>query len=225
MMTDTILSTTLGGALQRRPDGWYWRDGTPEPRVRDMLLNDIAPNFRVLGGAVEIPHDWRAPKHWPNGRVDNDAADAIARLLNDVGRPASIYADGLAETLDEPASRAQGYTVPVTHWDAAMREPCGAWWDHQHAADILDTARRLNESKAALLRRIGPALWGDAWHGHMARALKVRRDTIDAWASGKKAVPDGVMADLARLVRGRRNALDGLIAETTGRAKTKSPDA
>ena len=45
MMTDTILSTTLGGALQRRPDGWYWRDGTPESRVRDMLLNDIAPNF------------------------------------------------------------------------------------------------------------------------------------------------------------------------------------
>ena len=52
MMTDTILSTALGGALQRRPDGWYWRDGTPEPRVRDMLLNDIAPNFRVMKGAA-----------------------------------------------------------------------------------------------------------------------------------------------------------------------------
>ena len=221
MTTHAILSTALGGALQRRPDGWYWRDGTPEPRVRDMLLNDIAPNFRVRTrrnqqtslASVEIPHDWRAPRHWPNGRVDNDAAEAIARLIGDVGRPASIYADGLAETLDEPASRVQGHTVPVTHWDAAMREPCGTWWDHQHAADILDTARRLNESKAALLRRIGPALWGDAWHGDMARALKVRRDTIDAWASGKTAVPDGVMADLQRLVRERREVLDGLAGE------------
>ena len=84
---------------------------------------------------------------------------------------------------------------------------------------------RLRVERSALLRRIGPALWGDAWHGDMARALTVRRDTVDAWASGKTAVPDGVMADLAKLVRERRDALDGLIAETTGRAKTKSPDA
>ena len=129
-----------------------------------------------MKGAVEIPHDWRAPRHWPGSRVDNDAADAIARLLNDV-RPAGldICCRRPRGTLDEPASRVQGHTVPVTHWDAAMREPCGTWWDHQHGADILATAARLNEGKAALLRRIGPALWGDNWHGDMARALKVRR--------------------------------------------------
>ena len=101
-----------------------------------------------------------------------------------------------------------------------MREPCGTWWDHQHEADILATAARLNEGKAALLRRIGPALWGDAWHGDMARALKVRRDTVDAWASGKTAVPDGVMADLQRLVGKRRRQLDDLLPDGT-----KSPDA
>ena len=67
------------------------------------------------------------------------------------------------------------------------------------------------------MRRIGPALWGDAWHGDMARALKVRRDTVDGWASGKTAIPDGVMADLARMVRERREVLDQLIAEATGR--------
>lgn len=221
----TILSTTLGGALQRRPDGWHWRDGTPEPRVRDMLLNDIAPNFRASQGAVEIPHDWRNARHWPNGRVDNDAAEVIARLVSDLGKPAAIYADGLAETLDEPLAHVHGHTIPVSQWDAAMREPCGTWWDREHEADILAMAAGLNEGKAALLRRIGPALWGDSWHGDMARALKVRRDTIDGWAGGKTAVPDGVMADLAKLVRERRDALDGLIAETTGRAKTKSPDA
>ncbi len=57
------------------------------------------------------------------------------------------------------------------------------------------------------------ALWGDSWHGDMARALKVRRDTIDGWAGGKTAVPDGVMADLAKLVRERRDALDGLLRD------------
>ena len=210
-MTDTILSTTLGGALQRRPDGWYWRDGTPEPRVRDMLLNDIAPNFRVMGSAVEIPHDWRAPRHWPQGRVDNDAAEAIGRLVSDLGKPGPIYADGLAETLDEPASRVQGYTLPIAHWDAAMREPCGTWWDREHEADILAMAARLNEGKAALLRRSGLALWGDNWRGDMARALKVRRDSVDGWSSGKTDVPDGVMADLAKLVTERRKHLDDLL--------------
>jgi hypothetical protein len=211
MMTDTILSTALGGALQRRPDGWYWRDGTPESRVRDMLLNDIAPNFRVMGSAVEIPHDWRAPRHWPQGRVDNDAAEAIGRLVSDLGKPGPIYADGLAETLDEPASRVQGYTLPIAHWDAAMREPCGTWWDREHEADILAMAARLNEGKAALLRRSGLALWGDNWRGDMARALKVRRDSVDGWSSGKTDVPDGVMADLAKLVTERRKHLDDLL--------------
>ena len=212
-MTDTILSTTLGGALQRRPDGWYWRDGTPEPRVRDMLLNDIAPNFRVQGGTVEIPHDWRAPRHWPNGRIDNDAAEAIGRLIGDLGKPGAIYADGLAEALDEPLAHVHGHTVPIAHWDAAIREPCGTWWDREHEADILDTARRLNEGKAALLHRSGLALWGENWHGDMARALKVRRDTVDGWASGKTAVPDGVMTDLQRMVRERRDALEGLLRD------------
>lgn len=208
-----ILSTTLGGALQRRPDGWYWRDGTPEPRVRDMLLNDIAPNFRVQGGTVEIPHDWRAPRHWPNGRIDNDAAEAIGRLIGDLGKPGAIYADGLAEALDEPLAHVHGHTVPIAHWDAAIREPCGTWWDREHEADILDTARRLNEGKAALLHRSGLALWGENWHGDMARALKVRRDTVDGWASGKTAVPDGVMTDLQRMVRERRDALEGLLRD------------
>ena len=208
----TILSTTLGGALQRRPDGWYWRDGKAEPRVRDMLLNDIAPNFRVMGSVVEIPHDWRAPRHWPRDRIDTQAAEAIARLLSDVGRPHLIYAAGIAEMLDDHRSAVQGYTVPIAQWDAALREPCGVWWDRAHEADILDIARRLNEGKAARLCQIGPALWGDHWHGDMARAIKVRRDTIDGWAAGKTAVPDGVMDDLDRMVRERRNMLNALIA-------------
>lgn len=181
--------------------------------MRDMLLNDIAPNFRVQGGTVEIPHDWRAPRHWPNGRIDNDAAEAIGRLIGDLGKPGAIYADGLAEALDEPLAHVHGHTVPIAHWDAAMREPCGTWWDREHEADILDTARRLNEGKAALLHRSGLALWGENWHGDMARALKVRRDTVDGWASGKTAVPDGVMTDLQRMVRERRDALEGLLRD------------
>ena len=71
---------------------------------------------------------------------------------------------------------------------------------------------RSRNERSALLRRIGPALWGDNWRGDMARAVKVRRDTIDGWVSGKTAVPDGVMDDLDRMVRDRRDVLNSLLS-------------
>lgn len=206
----TILSTQLGGALQRRPDGWYWRDGTPEPRVRDMLLNDIAPNFRVMNGAVEIPHDWRAARHWPQGRTDTDAAEAIARLLSDVGKPASIYADGLAEALDEPASRVQGHTVPVSHWDAAMREPCGAWWDMEHQDDILATADRLRADMAATIRDAGAELYGEHWPAAMAQDMGLGKHVVQDWARGKITPRPQNTAALADLLDARIATLTAL---------------
>ena len=206
----TILSTQLGGALQRRPDGWYWRDGTPETRVRDMLLNDIAPNFRVLNGAVEIPHDWRSARHWPQSRIDTDAAEAIARLLSDVGKPASIYADGLAEALDEPASRVQGHTVPVSHWDAAMREPCGAWWDGEHQADILATADRLKADMAAAVRDAGAELYGDRWPAAMAQDMGLGKHVVQDWARGKITPRSQNTAALADLLDARIATLTAL---------------
>ena len=206
-MTDTILSTTLGGALQRRPDGWYWRDGAKEPRVRDRLLNHLAPNFRVLKGRVEIPRDWRAAKHWPGGRVDTEAAEAIARLLSDVGNPASIYADGLAETLDEPRSHVHGHTVPVSQWDAAMLEQAGAEWDMEHQPDILAIRDRLQADMGAAIRDIGTELYGDQWQGELARALCLRKDIVQDWARGKRAPSDDDLASLRRMLEARIVAL------------------
>jgi hypothetical protein len=143
----TVVSTTLGGTLARYPDGWRWRDGTPEPRCRDMALADIAPNFRcctVAGVAyVEIPRRYRDARYWPRGRVDDDAAAAIAALLAEGGERAPIYAEVWAERTDEHRLTVDGYRVPVALWDAAMREPCGCWWDAEHEADILARARSL----------------------------------------------------------------------------------
>lgn len=146
------LAITLGGALQRYPDGWRWSDGTPERRVRDMLLADVAPNFRCQGygsgpdrrTCVEIPARWRTEeRYWPSGRIDDQAALAIEALLRECGQRAAIYAEGLAEALDDHRLRIDGWIIDVAQWDAVMREPCGVWWDRAHEADILARARAL----------------------------------------------------------------------------------
>lgn len=143
----TTLSTALGGALARRPDGWYWSDGTPEARVRDMSLADIAPNFRCCTVAgvtfVEIPRRWRDARYWHGGRVDADAVRAIAGLLDEGGERCAIYAEGWAERIDEHRLTVEGYRVPLALWDAAMREPCGVWWDKADEAALIDRARAL----------------------------------------------------------------------------------
>lgn len=141
------LSTTLGGTLQRYPDGWRWSDGTAEPRVREMMLSDIAPNFRCCarGGLtyVEIPARWRNARYWPGGRIDTQAATEIESLLREAGTRAPIYAEGIAEMLDDHRITADGWLVDVAQWDAVMREPCGCWWDKEHEADILARAEAL----------------------------------------------------------------------------------
>lgn len=140
------LATALSGALERHADGWYWNDGTPEPRVRDMLLSDVAPNFRcqTYGGGrtyVEIPARWRDARYWPNGRIDTQSASEIEALIREAGRRAPIYAEGLAEAFDDHRLRVDGCIVDAAQWDAVMREPCGCWWDKVHEAGILARAR------------------------------------------------------------------------------------
>lgn len=141
MMPDTVLHTALSGALERHPDGWRWKDGTPEPRARDMLLQEVAPNFRCCAGMVEIPWNWREARFWPAGRIDTQAAQEIENLIQEGGRKAGIYAEGLAEALDDHRLTKHGYVIPIALWDAVMREHCGCWWDSEHEADILARAR------------------------------------------------------------------------------------
>lgn len=146
-MVAAILFSALGGSLQRLANGWHWSDGTPEPAVRDMLLADLAPNFRCITGGsgrayVEIPEMWRDARWWPGRRVDPDAAVAIDQLIEAVSVPAAIYADGLAEMADNHRATRRGWRVPVPQWDAAMREPCGVRWDTEDEPRILARARQ-----------------------------------------------------------------------------------
>lgn len=143
------IDTALGGTLRRMSDGQYqWSDGAAEPRVRALLLSEVAPNFRctTFGDRrcyVEVPADWRARRYWPDGRVDTQAASAIAEALAEGGTPAAIYAEGIAEMIDDHRLQKRGYWLPVELWDAALLEACGVSWPREHEADILARARAL----------------------------------------------------------------------------------
>ncbi len=73
------METALEGALVRRaPNVWVWADtGEAEPRVRDLLVLDLAPNYRVIarGGRryVEVPRDW------PRDVTDPDLEESLRR--------------------------------------------------------------------------------------------------------------------------------------------------
>lgn len=70
----------MGGLLVRQTDGWRWRDGSPEPRVRDLTAaqafespsaRSIDPTTSELTSYVSIPRE----------ALDEDAdlmADVIA---------------------------------------------------------------------------------------------------------------------------------------------------
>ena len=49
------------------------------------------------------------------------------------------------------------------------------------------------------LIRLGVALWGDRWQVPMAKALGVRRDTVQDWAQGRMKAPPGVLTELRNL--------------------------
>lgn len=47
-------------------------------------------------------------------------------------------------------------------------------------------------------RALGETRFGTRWKGKMARSLRVDKRMVQRWASGKAAIPVGVIAELAR---------------------------
>ncbi len=144
---DIPLYTVFGGALLRYTDGWRWRDGQSEPRVRDILLLDVAPAFRFARYGtricVEIPATWRDAQHWPDNRVDPRVATIIEALLRDPGERMTISGAGLETLLGKQPRKIDGWIVDLDRWEAAMSEVCGASWDGRHDDAILARARAL----------------------------------------------------------------------------------
>jgi hypothetical protein len=63
---------------------------------------------------------------------------------------------------------------------------------------------------ATLIADVGRALWGEAWKGPMAEAVRHQKSAVTEWARGRSPVPAGVWSELRALVRQRRRELDTL---------------
>jgi hypothetical protein len=65
-----------------------------------------------------------------------------------------------------------------------------------------------------LISEVGRALWGPAWKGPMAEAVRHQKSAVADWASGRLPVPAGVWSELRKLIRERRHELDRLVPRT-----------
>ncbi len=140
MMVELPEITELDGTLRRGPNGWYWSDGTFEPRVRDLMLEELAPSWRCVRFAhrtwVEIPTDWRF-------RVEHaELRRAVSELVRDYSTIGAIRDDGAASVIGRGQMRS-GYRVPLRAWELIMQQPVGATWGAADDADIRAHARAL----------------------------------------------------------------------------------
>jgi hypothetical protein len=138
---DSVPKTVFGGALVRRgPNVWAWADtGEPDPRVWDLTVRDLAPTYRIATRqgrrCVKVPRDWHKDV------TDPDAEESL-RLLCGRRPLAAIYAEGVAEVLDEPHATIPGYLVPLEEWDAEMNRVVGAAWSQEDEPALLERARK-----------------------------------------------------------------------------------
>ena len=65
----------------------------------------------------------------------------------------------------------------------------------------------------SLITEIGQALWGAAWEGPMADALKRPKGAVSDWARGRTPVPAGVWKELREINRLQRLKLADLDQE------------
>lgn len=141
MSFEVPVITELNGALRRDHRGWYWADGEREPRVRDLLLEEIAPDWRCVRRGrlawIEIPTDWRSSVE------QDELVRAVTELVRDYASIGPIDDLGAASNVGRRGHRRSGYRVPLPMWQMLMNQPIGATWDPGNDEAIRRRARRL----------------------------------------------------------------------------------
>jgi hypothetical protein len=72
----------------------------------------------------------------------------------------------------------------------------------------------MSKNKIAILINAGNALYGERWQTDLARDLGLsdgRR--IRQWMSGDRPITEGVWGDISRLLKDRKNVIDGALGK------------
>ncbi len=91
--------------------------------MRQMLIRDVAPNFRVSVGSVEIPAYWRSLCRYDDPEVYSFMVASIAHLIAEHGKKRQIY----NEYGHHYKSKTQGIVIPIDQWDKMARTPVPGW--------------------------------------------------------------------------------------------------
>ncbi len=123
--------SAMGGLLVRQADGWRWRDGSLEPRVRDLTaaqafefprVRSVDPTSGTITAYVSISR----------AALDEDA-DLLADVIAFAG-PRAIAVGGPRGTVE----------VPEEVWDVwASDRVIGLGWEPSDEAAILARAESL----------------------------------------------------------------------------------
>lgn len=145
-MTQEPITTALQGCLERHADGWYWCDGTYEPRVDDVPLDYASDQWPRLdsdeGTAVGVPHDFR--QRIPPGQT------ALITLIDALVREHGIAAALPAKDMDHQTGleglQRHGWLIPESVWNDRVSRPLGARWDINDEPLLLEKAGALGYS-------------------------------------------------------------------------------
>ena len=121
----------MGGLLTRGPDGWRWRDGTREARVRDLTA---AEAFQFPRVTVPDPDAPGGRSRWVSipVRALDDEPD-LDELVRELG-PAARNSEHDAGCIE----------VREALWDERVRaRVIGVAWDPADEAALLAIAQRL----------------------------------------------------------------------------------
>lgn len=123
--------SAMGGTLIRHPEGWRWRDGRPEARVRDVTALE----------AFAFPTVTRADPEAPGGRARFLAIPRGAAAEEPELREAIAMAGARAiEPEDDPGV----IEVPWSLWEPwAKTQVIGLRWDAADEADLIREAEAL----------------------------------------------------------------------------------
>lgn len=120
--------SAMGGTLIRHPEGWRWRDGRPEPRVRDVTALEAFPFPRVTRATQD-------------GRAQYLAIPRAAAAEEPELREAIAHAGAAAR---EPEDDPEVIEVPLSVWEPwARAQVIGMRWDAADEADLLREAEAL----------------------------------------------------------------------------------
>lgn len=157
---------------------------------------------------------------WPGGKnyQDNPPASIFDLVLT---RPAS----GLAMMIKSQANtKAKQDDIGdlVDKLDGRLCDPDGGvpaeiqgafWIGYYHYASAIAASKAYGADE---LGAIGEALYGNQWQTDMSRALGLsdaRR--IRQWLKGDRAIPTGIWAELASLLRQRQMAIKDVLSDLT----------